>query len=76
MLARSAQERLADDEQGAQQGRQRCGRLSGQLDPGAAGPPAATVFRWDVEAEELLGSQGFDQACGLLYGPLLQDLVR
>ena len=39
-------------------------------------PKQRLCFGADVEAEELLGSQGFDQACGLLYGPLLQALVR
>ena len=39
-------------------------------------PQQRLCFGADVEADELLSSQGFDQACWLLYGPLLQAVVR
>ena len=39
-------------------------------------PQQRLCFGADIEADLLLQSQGFEQACALLYGPMLQALVR
>ena len=38
-------------------------------------PQQRLCFGADIEADLLLQSQGFEQACALLYGPMLQALV-
>ena len=76
MLARSSQERLADDEQEHSRAGSGVAAFQDSWIRERQDPQQRLCFGADVEAEELLGSQGFDQACGLLYGPLLQALVR
>ena len=39
-------------------------------------PQQRLCFGADIEADLLLQSQGFEQACALLYAPMLQALVR
>ena len=39
-------------------------------------PQQRLCFGADIEADLLLQSQGFEQACALLYGPMLQALVH
>ncbi|MFL2497478.1 MAG: exodeoxyribonuclease V subunit gamma [Parasynechococcus sp.] len=39
-------------------------------------PQQRLCFGADIEADLLLKSQGFEQACALLYAPMLQALVR
>ena len=39
-------------------------------------PHQRLCFGADMEAGLLLQSQGFEQACALLYAPMLQALVR